>query len=426
MEYGSSCGCAGVSGMRLAGRRILVALLTAALVFGGVSLVPRPALAKCADEPAISSTNVSAATCMGESAAVSSNASASACIGEPAKSSPCDDSPAAAAPSSALATCSSVPTTSVKGTAYYSQAFKVLKLVNAQREAAGLSSLTMDTSLLNTAMLRAAETYVLFSHERPNGEMCFTANDLMYGENIAYGYTSASDVMNGWMNSVGHRANIMGSSYKTIGVGCVKVGSYYYWVQCFGCDSVSTAKSSAYKDGAKTYSVEVKGYTVSFNGNGGKAAKASKTVGYPGTYGSLPSAARAEYAFAGWYTAKSGGSRVKSSTAFTAAKNQTLYAHWKKTTVAKGAIASAKAYSGKKAKVVAKSVSGASGYQVVYAKNKSFTKGKAYKFASGKSVTLKDLKKGQKYYVKVRAYKTDSAGKKVYGSWSSAKSFVAR
>ena len=76
--------------------------------------------------------------------------------------------------------------------------------------------------------------------------------------------------------------------------------------------------------------------------------------------------------------------------------------------------------------MVAKSVSGASGYQVVYAKNKSFTKGKAYKFASGKSVTLKDLKKGQKYYVKVRAYKTDSAGKKVYGSWSSAKSFVAR
>ncbi len=67
-------------------------------------------------------------------------------------------------------------------------------------------------------------------------------------------------------------------------------------------------------------------YTVSFNGNGGTPGTASKTVYYDGTYGSLATATRTGYTFAGWYTA--GGSKVESTTNVTTGSDHTLYAHW--------------------------------------------------------------------------------------------------
>ena len=51
------------------------------------------------------------------------------------------------------------------------------------------------------------------------------------GENIAYGYATPQAVMNGWMNSSGHRANILNASYTRIGVGYVPSG--HYWTQLF-------------------------------------------------------------------------------------------------------------------------------------------------------------------------------------------------
>jgi hypothetical protein len=53
------------------------------------------------------------------------------------------------------------------------------------------------------------------------------------GENIAMGYTSPEDVMDGWMNSQGHRNNILNSRYKYIGVGYYYANGYEYWVQLF-------------------------------------------------------------------------------------------------------------------------------------------------------------------------------------------------
>ena len=79
-------------------------------------------------------------------------------------------------------------------------------------------------------------------------------------------------------------------------------------------------------------------------------------------------------------------------------------------TVKKSAIKKMKAVSGRKAKVTVQKVEGAAGYQNV----KKVT-------ISGTSKTLGKLAKGKTYYVKVRAYKKDSAGAKVYGSFSSAK-----
>ena len=72
----------------------------------------------------------------------------------------------------------------INGTEDYSKAYEVLNLVNKERKAAGLETLKMDGSLLKTAMLRAAEITLYFSHTRPDGTDCFTANSKMFGETL--------------------------------------------------------------------------------------------------------------------------------------------------------------------------------------------------------------------------------------------------
>ncbi len=70
-------------------------------------------------------------------------------------------------------------------------------------------------------------------------------------------------------------------------------------------------------------------FTVSFDANGGKTSTTSKEVIYGEPYGTLPTADRTGYTFSGWYTAKTGGSKVTKDTIMTAAANHTLYAQWK-------------------------------------------------------------------------------------------------
>ncbi|MBQ7000685.1 MAG: leucine-rich repeat protein, partial [Oscillospiraceae bacterium] len=127
----------------------------------------------------------------------------------------------------------------------------VLKLVNQERTKAGLAPVTGFALLQDAAGIRADEQAELYSHTRPDGRSCFTVLedlgiadiDYIYaGENIAYGYRSAAAVMDGWMNSQGHRENILFSNFQHIGVGEL---STYYWVQLFtsgsGYSSISVA-----------------------------------------------------------------------------------------------------------------------------------------------------------------------------------------
>lgn len=131
---------------------------------------------------------------------------------------------------------------------YYSKAFEVLSLVNEEREKEGCQSLTMDAELLEAAMLRASELGIYFSHVRPTDQDCFTACDKMYGENIAVGYGTASSVMDDWMDSDGHRSNILGQNYKSIGIGVAEIDGFIYWVQCFGQDEAQTVSEREYAD----------------------------------------------------------------------------------------------------------------------------------------------------------------------------------
>ena len=126
----------------------------------------------------------------------------------------------------------------VKGTRYYDKAYAVLNLVNQERKKRGYSELTMDKDLLENAMQRAEEIVTYFEHERPNGLNCTTAITQKYwyaAENIALGQNTAASVMNAWMNSQGHRQNILERNYsKSIGIGCYLADDgTYYWTQIF-------------------------------------------------------------------------------------------------------------------------------------------------------------------------------------------------
>ena len=116
---------------------------------------------------------------------------------------------------------------------------EVINLVNKERTARGLSELKMNQKLMYAAMIRAEEISESFSHTRPDGTSCFTIfEDLNIdyygaGENIAYGYVSPEAVMTGWMNSPGHKANILTGSFTEIGVGCFEKNGRLYWVQMF-------------------------------------------------------------------------------------------------------------------------------------------------------------------------------------------------
>ena len=119
-----------------------------------------------------------------------------------------------------------------------SLAMQVLSIVNSERAKYGLDALTYDAHLSSAADVRAMEIKTLFSHTRPDGRSCFTALDEVgysyhkAGENIAYGQRSAGEVMNAWMNSEGHRANILGD-YDYIGIGVYEKGGVIYWSQFF-------------------------------------------------------------------------------------------------------------------------------------------------------------------------------------------------
>ena len=128
-------------------------------------------------------------------------------------------------------------TVSISGMRDYEEAFAVLELTNQERAKESLAPLTMDTTMLEAAMQRAAETLVYWSHTRPDGTASFTAlpfGNSISGENIAVGQENAAIVVDGWMNSEGHRENIMNGSFTTIGVGCFYQGNLKYWVQVFG------------------------------------------------------------------------------------------------------------------------------------------------------------------------------------------------
>jgi uncharacterized protein YkwD len=117
----------------------------------------------------------------------------------------------------------------------------VLALVNQARAAAGCGAVTADPALAAVARAHSADMRDrgFFSHDNPDGLSPFDraeAAGISYAraENIAYGQRDAAAVMDAWMNSPGHRANIENCSLRTLGVGVAEGPGGPWWTQLFG------------------------------------------------------------------------------------------------------------------------------------------------------------------------------------------------
>ena len=129
-----------------------------------------------------------------------------------------------------------IPTTDSKVTSYEQE---VIRLVNEIRAENGLKALTYDWELARVARYKSQDMKDnnYFSHTSPiygtPFQMIknFGISYRSAGENIAKGYSTPQAVVNGWMNSSGHRANILNANYTHIGVGYVSSGNY--WTQMF-------------------------------------------------------------------------------------------------------------------------------------------------------------------------------------------------
>ncbi len=107
----------------------------------------------------------------------------------------------------------------------YAYGLRITELVNEHRAAAGLNPVKYSAKLSEAAQVRAVEIEKSFSHTRPDGRYfssVFAEHGISYrysGENIAWGQKSPEEVVTAWMNSAGHRANILNAKFTELGVG---------------------------------------------------------------------------------------------------------------------------------------------------------------------------------------------------------------
>ena len=116
----------------------------------------------------------------------------------------------------------------------------LLTLVNNVREQQGKPKLHLREDLwADVAMIRTSEIIARFDHTRPDGRSfatAYTDAGIPYayaGENIAYGYANAQSVFSAWMNSAGHRANILDEGFRDFATGYIHTTQSTYWAQAF-------------------------------------------------------------------------------------------------------------------------------------------------------------------------------------------------
>lgn len=118
-------------------------------------------------------------------------------------------------------------------------ALEAVRRTNAQRAENGLPALRVDRQLMSAADQRVAELPDNFSHTRPDGQSASSwvqeiTGAVAAGENIAMGQTSPQGAVAGWMESSGHRENILSGNYTRVGVSCHEAADgTIYWVQLF-------------------------------------------------------------------------------------------------------------------------------------------------------------------------------------------------
>ncbi|MEV0399645.1 CAP domain-containing protein [Actinoallomurus sp. NPDC050550] len=123
-------------------------------------------------------------------------------------------------------------------------AAQVLSITNSERAQHGCGALTINTKLARAAQGHSADMVArhFFDHTNPDGKgpgerlAAVGYPSAAWGENIAAGQQTPADVMGSWMNSPGHRANILNCGYHAIGIGVAFSSGTPYWTQDFGSD----------------------------------------------------------------------------------------------------------------------------------------------------------------------------------------------
>ncbi|MFF1280393.1 CAP domain-containing protein [Streptomyces sp. NPDC058299] len=144
-----------------------------------------------------------------------------------------------ATPSAPASAAPAAPTTPKPTATASGVTAEIVRLVNSERAKVGCQALTLNSALTKAAQAHSADmaAHQNMSHTGSDGSSPgdrITAAGYAwsgYGENVAYGYGTAEQVMAGWMASPGHRANILDCSFQEIGVGLAQPGSY--WTQDF-------------------------------------------------------------------------------------------------------------------------------------------------------------------------------------------------
>ena len=210
-------------------------------------------------------------------------------------------------------------------------ASEVLRLTNIERAKEGVQPLKYNKALQDAAMIRAKEISVKFSHRRPDGTDNTTVGKEVGAagigdENIAMGQDSPASVVNDWLHSPGHKAQMMRDSNQYMGVGFYKSeNGVYYWVQEF--TSIDPNASGS----------------ITFDANDGtiNGSKTYTIVGTAGTYAwlydapsqsdiiNIPSPLKEGYTFSGWYdTPNPSSSRLPLRRVVYGKNGNTLYAKW--------------------------------------------------------------------------------------------------
>lgn len=369
---------------------------------------------------------------------------------------------------------------SVEGTFYSNTKTKLLNRINAIRKEAcqeGITNpstgkaLTMNdyvpikwsSDLEWIAQTRAAEATVSESHTRPNGSSCFSIqhNDVYsWGEVLAWNYSGMmygieqwyeekADWVNGTGGVTGHYTSMIDPENLYVGLGCFKrkEGGWYAVAGEFsfeeGLDEAKTGVTGAYSQQIEvpTFSLSASlTSTVTMNAGGTKKLAFKVKTAFEGIMGgtnttqctlvnnsitwSSSDSKVASVDATGMITAHKKGAVTITAKAANGLKATSKVKINKKITVAKAKTPKLTNLKGKKLKITYSATSGAKGYQIQYSTSKKFSNAKT-KTLTKKSYTVK-LKKGKKYYVRVRAYKLDSSKNKVYGAWSKVKSITIK
>ena len=200
---------------------------------------------------------------------------------------------------------------------------EVIRLTNIERKKAGKSSVQENAALDKGAAVRAKEcALVKYSHTRPDGTNANTAYHEagagnIRGENIAVGFRTPKEFVNGVVNSPGHYVTMADSGATHIGVGCYKKDGVIYWVQIFAKDPdqkftlTVDANGGIFPDkgGVEKYTMQVPaGMTLSID-----------NISKPENDGSR---------FDKWTTVYDDGYETKQTTAIHMSETQTLKANW--------------------------------------------------------------------------------------------------